>query len=121
MPIAANLSRNIPARRDCSATSQTFAPIRCRSCESIFLQRPVEKNAAVASPAVTRISAAEAFPMLVSASFPLDLTDYGMLTRHFRFIVRVAATVPLRRLVMPNNFSALRAVCDAVIADLVAQ
>jgi hypothetical protein len=86
-----------------------------------FLQRPVEKNAAVASPAVTRISAAEAFPMLVSASFPLDLTDYGMLTRHFRFIVRVAATVPLRRLVMPNNFSALRAVCDAVIADLVAQ
>jgi len=57
----------------------------------------------------------------VSASFPLDLTDYGMLARHFRYIVRVAATVPLRRLVIPNDFSALATVRDAVIADLVAQ
>jgi hypothetical protein len=86
-----------------------------------FLQRPTEEDATVTSPAVSRIAAAAAFPMLVGASFPLDLTDYGMLARHFRFIVRVAATVPLRRLVIPNDFSALAAVRDAVIADLVAQ
>ncbi len=83
-----------------------------------FLHRPTEENAAPRAPAVTRISAAEAFPLLVGASFPLDLTDYAMLTRHFHFIVRVAATVPLRRLLIPNDFAALPAVREAVIADL---
>jgi len=86
-----------------------------------FLQRPTAADEAVTSPAVSRIVAAEAFPLLVSASFPLDLTDHGMLTRHFRFMVRVAAMVPLRRLIIPNDFSALAAVCEAVIMDLAAQ
>ena len=85
-----------------------------------FLQRPIAAEAAVRSPVVQRVAAAEAFPLLVSASFPLDLSDYGMLARHFRFIVRVAATVPLRRLVIPNDFSALAAVREVVIADLAA-
>lgn len=85
-----------------------------------FLQRPTAADAAVTSPVIDRIAAAAAFPLLVSASFPLDLSDYGMLARHFRFIVRVAATVPLRRLVIPNDFAALTAVRDAVIADLTA-
>lgn len=82
------------------------------------LQRPSADATAGASPVIARVSAAEAFPVLVGASFPLDLTDYAMLTRHFRFIVRVAASVPIRRLTIPNDFSALPAVRDAVLADL---
>jgi hypothetical protein len=41
-----------------------------------------------------------------------------MLRRHFQFIVRVATNVPLRRLLIPNDFSALPAVREAVMADL---
>lgn len=73
---------------------------------------------AVAAPTIERVAPAEAFPILVGASFPLDLTDYAMLTRHFRFIVRVAATVPIRRLTIPDDFAALPAVRAAVLADL---
>jgi hypothetical protein len=64
------------------------------------------------------VSSPEAFPVLVGASFPLDLTDHAMLARHFRLIVSVAATVPIRRLTIPNDFTALPAVRAAVIADL---
>jgi hypothetical protein len=83
-----------------------------------LLQRPSGSNASELTPAIARVSSAEAFPVLVGASFPLDLTDYAMLTRHFRFIIRVAATVPIRRLTIPNDFTALPAVRAAVIADL---
>jgi hypothetical protein len=83
-----------------------------------FLRRPVGENVAVTTPTITPIPAAEAFPLLVSASYPLDLTDQVMLRRHFQFIVRVATNVPLRRLLIPNDFSALPAVREAVIADL---
>jgi hypothetical protein len=83
-----------------------------------FLRRSTEETVAPTPPAVTRISAAEAFPLLVGASFPLDLTDAAMLTRHFRLIVRIAATVPLRRLIIPNDFASLPAVREAVIADV---
>jgi hypothetical protein len=82
-----------------------------------FLQRSTDRNGAVAAPSVTRISAAEAFPLLVGASFPLDLTDAAMLTRHFKLIVRIAATVQMRRLIIPNDFAALPSVREAVIAD----
>ncbi len=82
------------------------------------LPSPTADKVMGASPAIVRVSSAEAFPVLVGASFPLDLTDYTMLTRHFRFIVRVAAAVPIRRLTIPNDFSALAAVRAAVMADL---
>jgi hypothetical protein len=83
-----------------------------------FLRRPVGENVAVMRPTITRMAAPEAFPLLVSASYPLDLTDQAMLRRHFQFIVRVATNVPLRRLLIPNDFSALPAVREAVMADL---
>ena len=86
-----------------------------------FLKRPVTDDTSLGTPTITRVSPAEAFPELVGASFPLDLTDTAMLARHFRFITRVAAAVPLRRLVIPNDFSALPAVRAAVLADLPAR
>lgn len=83
-----------------------------------LLQRPTGNNPAEVTPAIARVSSPEAFPVLVGASFPLDLTDHAMLARHFRLIVSVAATVPIRRLTIPNDFTALPAVRAAVIADL---
>jgi hypothetical protein len=83
-----------------------------------LLRRPDGDDDAVPAPKISTVSPAVAFPHLVGASFPLDLTDYAMLTRHFRFIVRVAATVPIRRLTIPNDFSGLPAVRAAVVADL---
>ena len=85
-----------------------------------LLERPTAKNAPAVVPAIARVSPAEAFPVLVGASFPLDLTDTAMLTRHFHFINRVAATVPIRRLTIPSDFAALPAVRATVLADLAA-
>jgi hypothetical protein len=95
------------------ASSFRVAPLRLARIYLLY-----RATAAGVAPTVARVSSAEAFPLLVSASFPLDLTDPVMLARHFRFIVRVAATVPIRRLTIPNDFSALPLVRDAVITDL---
>jgi hypothetical protein len=83
-----------------------------------LLRRPDGICAAAATPEIARVPPAQAFPVLVGASFPFDLTDAAMLTRHFRFIARIAATVPIRRLTIPNDFSALPTVRAAVIDDL---
>ena len=102
--------------------ASTFRAERLPLARLYLLERPLPQSSADgavgASPVIARVLPAEAFPVLVSASFPLDLTDYAMLTRHFRFIVRVAGSVPIRRLTIPNDFSALPAVRAAVIADL---
>ena len=121
-----NAERGLPVAQYTSKTrllgaAATFRADPLPLARIYFLQRPAAENAAVMTPAVSRMSPAEVFPMLIGASFPLDLTDYAMLTRHFHFIARVAATVPLRRLLIPNDFSALPAVRDAVIADLEAR
>ncbi len=79
-----------------------------------FLRRTSE----TARPAVTRLKPLAAFPELVAASFPLDLGDRAMLARHFRMLSRVAASVPMRRLVIPDDFTVLPAVRAAVLADL---
>ena len=83
-----------------------------------LLERPSRNDDTGVAPTIVRVSATEAFPLLIGASFPLYLTDHAMLTRHFRFITRVAASVPIRRLTIPSDFSALPAVRSAVIADL---
>ncbi len=98
--------------------SPTFQAASLPLARIYFLRRPTEVKVVATAPAVTPISAGEAFPLLVGASFPLDLKDSAMLKRHFQFIVRVAATVPLRRLLIPNDFAALPSVREAVIADL---
>ncbi|MBF6559453.1 MAG: hypothetical protein IVW56_04100 [Candidatus Binataceae bacterium] len=94
----------------------TFAATPQPLVRIYFLRR----IAAGAPPAVERITPAAAFPELVGASFPLDLGDAAMLARHFLMISHVAASVPLRRLLIPTDFGALAAVRAAVIADLAA-
>jgi hypothetical protein len=55
---------------------------------------------------------------LVKAAYRFDITDRAMLQRQFRFLSRVAQRVPVRRLIIPNEFSALSEVREAVLHDL---
>ena len=72
----------------------------------------------ISKPMLEPIAPREAFIELVSSSFPLDLADPEMLARHFRLIEKVASTVPVRRLKVPNDLTRLEAVREAVLADL---
>lgn len=67
---------------------------------------------------VEAISGREAFMSLVTSAFRLDITDRKLLARQFDFFERVASLVPVRNLRVPEDFSALPAVRDAIFADL---
>ena len=60
----------------------------------------------------------EALMGLVKAAYRFDITDRAMLTRQFKFLSRVAERVPVKRLIVPNEFSALSDVREAVLHDL---
>lgn len=64
------------------------------------------------------ISRREAFIILVTSGFRLDITDRTMMARQFDFLERVAMLVPVRRLHVPEDFSALSAIRDTILADL---
>jgi hypothetical protein len=56
---------------------------------------------------------------LLAYTFRLDLSDRAMLHRQLLTFEQVAAHVPLKRLVLPSDLSALPAVRAAIIKDLV--
>ena len=53
-----------------------------------------------------------------TSAYRFDITDTAMLKRQFYFLARVAEQVPVKRLVMPDDFSALAEVRQAVLRDL---
>ena len=55
---------------------------------------------------------------LVKAAYRFDTTDTAMLQRQFHFLSRVAEQVRVKRLVVPDDFSALADVRQAVLHDL---
>ena len=80
--------------------------------------RPKEGEPEISTPAIEPIERREAFIELFSSTFLLDFTDAAMLARHFQLLGKIAETVPLRRLKVPNDLTALGAVREAVLADL---
>jgi hypothetical protein len=64
------------------------------------------------------MSLQETFMALVSSTFRLDSTDPAGMLRQFRFLERLTARVPVRRLRLPSSFEALPAGRDAILADL---
>jgi hypothetical protein len=70
-----------------------------------------------AAPLVKEVSPGEALVDLLASSFLLDTTDPQGLARHFRFFTGLVKRVVVRRLRMPDGFSALPAVRQAVLAD----
>lgn len=59
-----------------------------------------------------------AFMELLSCLFRLDIRDKAMLARQFCFVERLMAQVPVNQLSIPQTFSALPSVRDAILADL---
>jgi hypothetical protein len=70
------------------------------------------------APRVVAMGAREALIELISSAFLVDVTDRPALTRRFAFLGRLLTQVPVRQLLVPNDFSALPAARDAVLADL---
>lgn len=77
--------------------------------------RPGKRSARVL---IQELNQAEALMVLVKAAYRLDITDSAMLRRQFQFLSSVAERVPVKRLVVPNDFSALSEVREAVLHDL---
>lgn len=67
---------------------------------------------------VEKIPDREAFMSLIASVYRLDITDRRLLARQFGFLERVASLVPVRNLRVPEDFSALPVVRDAIFADL---
>jgi len=67
---------------------------------------------------IQELAPGDALIGLVRAAYRLDITDRAMLRRQFQFLSRVAERVLVKRLIMPNAFSALSDVREAVLHDL---
>jgi hypothetical protein len=93
-------------------------PFRPIPVAKIYRLERASGDAPVDMPKIEPISPRDALLELVQASFPLDITDSETLARHFRFMERVAETVPISRLVMPHGFDQLPRVREAVLRDI---
>jgi hypothetical protein len=69
-------------------------------------------------PRIEYLSPRDAFVELVGYCIRLDSTDQEMLLREFQFTERLATSVPMRRLLMPDDLHSLDAVRKAIVADL---
>jgi len=72
----------------------------------------------VFTPKVSLLTEREALMTLLSLAFKLDIRDHRMLAREFDFLSRLIAQTPVRRLMIPDSFTALPAVHAAVLHDL---
>jgi hypothetical protein len=77
-----------------------------------------EHAAPVYTPTVCLLEEREALMTLLSLAFKLDIRDRRMLTREFDFLHRLVTHIPVRRLTVPNSFTALPAVQAAILHDL---
>jgi hypothetical protein len=77
-----------------------------------------EVGAALAEPLIEHLSSRDGFMELIVSAFRLDITDRTMLARQFDFYEQIVSHSPVRRLWLPNTFSSLPRVREAIIADL---
>ena len=77
-----------------------------------------EHGTSVSTPEVSQLAEREALMTLLSLAFKLDIRDRRMLTREFGFLHRLVTHIPVRRLTVPDSFSALPAVQAAILHDL---
>jgi hypothetical protein len=59
----------------------------------------------------------EAIPALIEAAFRIDPSDSELLARQFRFLMRVAAETPIRRLRYAHDFAALPVLCERILEE----
>jgi len=78
----------------------------------------LEREESSTVPRIEEISQRDALLELVQTSFQFDPRDEAALELHFRFMERVAQTIPIRRLFIPEGFEFLPHARDAVLRDL---
>ena len=113
-PAVAHYTRK---RRVLSAPVVENFPARPRRLAVIYCVAR-EPEGVLAAPQIRPMRPNEVFLQLLSASFMLDITDRQVLTRNLRFIERLLASVPVRRLMIPAGFSSLPGARDAVLKDM---
>jgi hypothetical protein len=62
-------------------------------------------------------TAQEVIPALLEAAFRIDTRDADLLSRQFRFLMKVAAETPIRRLRYAHDFAALPALCERIVQE----
>jgi hypothetical protein len=102
--------RDYSRRTDFCTTSRRLA--------RIYLLQRGRAGKRSAGVLIEELAAAEALMGLVKAAYRFDTTDTAMLQRQFHFLSRVAEQVRVKRLVVPDDFSALADVRQAVLHDL---
>ena len=91
---------------------------RAHRLACVYLLRQKRANPRSASVLIEKLTPARAVMGLVAAAYRLDLTDRAMLARQFHFLSRVAQRVMVKRLTLPDDFSALAEVRQAILGDL---
>jgi hypothetical protein len=88
--------------------------------KAIYLlpQPTTRMNRATARVQIEPLSERDAFLELIGAAFNLVVLERPRFANQFAFATRLAASVPVRRLIYPRRLSALPAVCDALLADV---
>jgi len=89
-----------------------------RRLARIYLLERARSSRHSARALIEELAPGDALMGLVKAAYRLDITDRAMLTRQFHFLSRVAQRVPVKRLIVRNDFSALPDVREAVLRDL---
>jgi hypothetical protein len=97
-----------------------FLTQTCPVARIYSLVRPAEGGVggSLVAPRIQRLSPRDGFVELLPFLLHLDVTDRAVLARHFDFLERVVSHVPVRRLWVPNSFTALSAVHEVVLLDL---
>jgi hypothetical protein len=82
------------------------------------LERPCGEGESLQETRIERLSGHDGFLTAVRYLFCMDPGDSAMLVRQFKMLENLLARVPIVRLAIPNDFSALPQVHRAVLADL---
>jgi hypothetical protein len=75
-------------------------------------------NISISGTIIERLSLRVGFMELIQTVFRLDINDRSMLVRQFCLLERIVSRVPVRRLHVPDTFSSLPAVREAILSDL---
>ncbi len=94
-----------------------FCSTKCRLARIYLLER-ARSSKRSDRPLIEDLAPGEALMGLVQVAYRLDITDRAMMRRQFQFLSNVAERVLVKRLIVPNDFSALAAVRAAVLHDL---
>jgi hypothetical protein len=119
VPVANRINKVRMLARECAANFPRRA-VPLKGIYRLARARTYHRKA-LRAPLIERLTPRDAMIELIRSSFPLDIADTAMLKRHFEVMRRVASEVPFNRVLIPDDFSALPAVRDAILKDFASQ